>query len=155
MGLSVVCSALALYHAYDCPKPLRTVGKALAWAIPPCQAIIYFVHGNVIGEEVIYQGAAKPVHWTAAIVFIVAVLACVGLAFLHARTRVRRFNILLGVLAAVLVGMLAVFFTIGKSGLFESVPLWALLIMLFLAHCTPWFRETTPAYGHPSTEGNH
>ena len=140
VGLALMYGTLALYHAYDCPKPLRTIGKAVAWTGPPCQVIIYFVHAEIAGEEILYPGATKPVHWAATVVFILGVLAGVGIAFFHARRRVRRFSILLGAIGIAAAAMLIVFFTIGKSGLFESIPLWAMLIMLFLAHCTPWFR---------------
>ncbi|MDR2686670.1 MAG: hypothetical protein LBB75_02880 [Oscillospiraceae bacterium] len=152
VGLALMCGTLAVYHAYGCPKPLRTIGKAFAWIGPPCQAIIYFVHGEIVEEEFVYPGITYPVHFTASIVLIVAILFSVGIAFFLARRRARRFNALLGAIGAVAAAMLAIFFTIGKSGLFESAPLLAVLLMLFLVHCTPWFRLPEEAAGK-KTEG--
>ncbi|MCL2301586.1 MAG: hypothetical protein FWC27_15705 [Firmicutes bacterium] len=139
VGLAYMYGTLALYHAFDCPQPLRGVGKALAWLGVPCQAVIYFVHGEIAGGTVTYPGATKPIHWTATILLMAGILLSVGIAFFHARKQVRRFGVLLAALSAVLAGMLLVFFTIGKSGLFEAVPLWVLFILLFLANCTKPF----------------
>ena len=140
VGLSLVYGILAVYHIYGCPEPLRTVGKIAAWTSPPCQAIIYFVHADIENGEIVYLGVKREIHWAATIIFMLAVLLSAGIAFYGAGKKVRRFNALLIAIGAVALAMAAVFFTVGKSGLFETAPLWALLAMLFLVHCTKLFR---------------
>jgi len=138
-GAALAFNLLAMYHTYRCPKPLRTLGKGAVWTALFCQPFMYFVHGDIIDGEVVFSDATKSVHWFFSILFMVAVFASMALLFLHARGLVKRFNVLFIFVSVVVVLMLLVFFTIGKSGLFEAIPLWTVYVLLFLINCTKAF----------------
>jgi len=75
----------------------------------------------------------------AAITYMVCIAASMGLLFFYARRQARRFNLLFVLVAATAAAMLTIFLTLGKSGLFEAVPVWMVYIILFLVNCTGLF----------------
>ena len=132
----------AMYENYHCPNRL---GRALAWAALFAFPVVFLVNGQIINGEVVLEGIRKVIHWSATGAFIACNALAILLVFLYARRQARRFNILCAGVVAVVAGMLAILLTIGKSALFEAVPIWAAYIMLFLVNCTGLFPLPAPS----------
>jgi len=137
-GAAFFFNIMAMYETYRCPY---RVGKGAAWTALLMLPVMYIFQGNLVDGEVVFTSAVKAVHWVAAIVYMVSIAASMGLLFFHARRQVRRFTVLFALVAASAIGMLAIFLTLGKSGLFEAVPVWMVYIILFLVNCTSLFTQ--------------
>ncbi|MDR0531108.1 MAG: hypothetical protein LBG83_03465 [Oscillospiraceae bacterium] len=133
-GAAFFFNCRAMYATWQCKNRL---GRIAIWAALCAVPVIYFIHGQWNGETVVFPGVTKAVHWTATIVFMVGNAAALAIGFFHARKQSPRFfNRLLALVIALVVALLVVFFTIGKSGLFEAAPIWVVYVMLFLVNCT-------------------
>ena len=88
------------------------------------------------------------IHWIGAIGFIALNGAALLLFFLHNFKKHIRYKITTFAVAAMLLAMLVILLTIGKSGLLELVPIWISMILLILINTTdiyPVVNEPAPA----------
>lgn len=88
------------------------------------------------------------IHWIGAIGFIALNGAALLLFFLHNFKKHISYKITTFAVAAMLLAMLVILLTIGKSGLLELVPIWISMILLILINTTdiyPVVNEPVPA----------
>ena len=88
------------------------------------------------------------IHWIGAIGFIALNGAALLLFFLHNFKKHVSYKITTFAVAAMLLAMLVILLTIGKSGLLELVPIWISMILLILINTTdiyPVVNEPAPA----------
>ena len=88
------------------------------------------------------------IHWIGAIGFIALNGAALLLFFLHNFKKHISYKITTFAVAALLLAMLVILLTIGKSGLLELVPIWISMILLILINTTdiyPVVNEPAPA----------
>ena len=88
------------------------------------------------------------IHWIGAIGFIALNGAALLLFFLHNFKKHISYKITTFAVAAMLLAMLVILLTIGKSGLLELVPIWISMILLILIKTTdiyPVVNEPAPA----------
>ena len=88
------------------------------------------------------------IHWIGAIGFIALNCAALLLFFLHNFKKHISYKITTFAVAAMLLAMLVILLTIGKSGLLELVPIWISMILLILINTTdiyPVVNEPAPA----------
>lgn len=88
------------------------------------------------------------IHWIGAIGFIALNGAALLLFFLHNFKKHISYKITTFAVAAMLLAMLVILLTIGKSGLLELVPIWISMILLILINTTdiyPVVNEPAPA----------
>lgn len=88
------------------------------------------------------------IHWIGAIGFIALNGAALLLFFLHNFKKHVSYKITTFAVAAMLLAMLVILLTIGKSGLLELVPIWISMILLILINTTdiyPVVNEPVPA----------
>lgn len=88
------------------------------------------------------------IHWIGAIGFIALNGAALLLFFLHNFKKHISYKITTFAVAAILLAMLVILLTIGKSGLLELVPIWISMILLILINTTdiyPVVNEPAPA----------
>jgi len=135
-GAAFFFNILAMYETFCCTNHL---GKGAVWTALLTLPVMYIFQGKLVDDEVVLTGTVKAVHWVAAILYMVCIAASMGLLFFYARKQVRRFNVLFAIVAVTAIGMLTIFLTLGKSGLFEAVPVWMVYIILFLVNCTKLF----------------
>ncbi|MCL2106971.1 MAG: hypothetical protein FWH26_07960 [Oscillospiraceae bacterium] len=136
-GAAFFFNSRAMYLSYGCRS---IVGRAAIWAALCALPVIFFVHGEILESgEIFYPGVSKPVHWAATIIFMLGDALSIGILFIYACKKVKRFRWLCVGIGGIVAGMLAVFFIFGKSGLFETAPIWLAYVMLFLVNCTGLF----------------
>jgi len=135
-GAAFFFNIMAMYKIRRCPY---RIGRVAAWTALLMLPVMYIFQGKLVDGEVVFTSTVKAVHWVAAIVYMVCIAASMGLLFFYARRQARRFNLLFVLVAATAIAMLAIFLTLGKSGLFEAVPVWMVYIILFLVNCTGLF----------------
>lgn len=88
------------------------------------------------------------IHWIGAIGFIALNGAALLLFFLHNFKKHISYKLTTFAVALMLLGMLVILLTVGKSGLLELIPIWLALILLFLINFTglyPVIEPGTPA----------
>ena len=101
-----------------------------------------FVTINVpsAGEELILNSLRCMSHWTGALVFAFGCAVPVIIFLVHmAKTRDKRFIVSTVVFSAILLTMLILLATVGKNGIIESLPMWAVYILMFLINFTKLF----------------
>lgn len=76
------------------------------------------------------------VHWIGAIAFVAFNGAALLLFFLHNFKKHKNYRIITLIVAAILLGMVVILLTVGKSGLLELIPLWLCLVLLYVINFT-------------------
>lgn len=84
-------------------------------------------------------------HWIGAIGFIALNGAALLLFFLHNFKKHISYKLTTFAVALMLLAMLVILLTVGKSGLLELVPIWLALILLFLINFTGIYPVVDPA----------
>lgn len=84
-------------------------------------------------------GWEQTAHLVVTLIFIALNSIAVLLFFIHNYKNNIKYKITTYVIILVLAGMLAVQFTIGKSGLLELVPLWFAMVLLFVTNFTDFY----------------
>ena len=84
-------------------------------------------------------------HWIGAIGFIALNGAALLLFFLHHFKTHISYKITSFAVAGMLLAMLVILLTVGKSGLLELVPMWIAMILLFLVNFTEIYPVTEQA----------
>jgi len=135
-GASFCLGALAMYRKYNFRSRLGTI---CALTAPVMLLVTLLTQGDLVDGEITFSGTTKVIHWTATILFILGVVASLALLFFMLRKRVRGFTALCAITLSIVIGMIVTILTIGKSGLFEAVPIWLMYILLFLVNCTNLF----------------
>lgn len=115
-------SIYRLYKKYNYQGKIGTVALHLA----PFMATS-FIFINDWGWE-------RVIHWIGAIGFIALNGAALLFFFLHNFKKHISYKITTFVVAAMLLAMLVILLTVGKSGLLELVPIWVSIILLLLIH---------------------
>lgn len=103
------------------------LGAAALYIAPFMAASLVFVND---------WGPEHVIHWIGAIGFIALNGAALLLMLLHNFKNHTSFKVTTGFVALMLLGMLVVLLTVGKSGILELVPLWLALILLFVINFT-------------------
>lgn len=125
-----------IYRRYNYSGKLGTVALHIA---PFMAATFVFIND---------WGWEHVIHWIGAIGFIALNGAALLLFFLHNFKKHISYKITTFAVAAMLLAMLVILLTIGKSGLLELVPIWISMILLILINTTdiyPVVNEPAPA----------
>ncbi len=125
-----------IYRRYNYSGKLGTVALHIA---PFMAATFVFIND---------WGWEHVIHWIGAIGFIALNGAALLLFFLHNFKKHVSYKITTFAVAAMLLAMLVILLTIGKSGLLELVPIWISMILLILINTTdiyPVVNEPAPA----------
>ena len=84
-------------------------------------------------------------HWSTALLYaFLSAIAILLFLFHKCRSRDGRFIAVTAVYAAILVLMIVLLATVGKSTLIENLPIWATYILLFLMNFTSVFDDKKP-----------
>jgi len=135
-GVSFCLGALAMYRAYG---SRNLPGRISALFAPAMLLVILFTQGELVDGEIAFAPITKTIHWTATVIYVLSVVASLSLLFFLKRKQVRGFAALCVIATAIVPGMIFTILTIGKSGLFEAIPIWMVYILLFLVNCTKIF----------------
>lgn len=97
---------------------------------------VFFMPGVVFIND---WGWEQTAHLVVTLIFIALNSIAVLLFFIHNYKNHIKYKITTFAIVLVLVGMLAVQFTVGKSGLLELVPLWFAMVLLFITNFTEFY----------------
>lgn len=97
---------------------------------------VFFMPGVVFIND---WGWEQTAHLVVTLIFIALNSIAVLLFFIHNYKNHIKYKITTYAIVLVLVGMLAVQFTVGKSGLLELVPLWFAMVLLFITNFTEFY----------------
>lgn len=136
-GSAFFLNILHIYRKYGYTGKIGTVAL---YAAPFMACSFVFIND---------WGWEHVVHWIGAIGFIALNGAAILLFLLHNFKKHISYKITTFAVALMLLSMLVILLTVGKSGLLELIPIWLALILLFLINCTDFYpvidkKETTP-----------
>ncbi len=139
-GLTAAAFFLNILHIYRKYGYTGKIGTAALYAAPFMACTVIFVND---------WGWEHVVHWIGAIGFIALNGAALLLFFLHNFKKHISYKLTTFGVAIMLLSMLVVLLTVGKSGLLELIPIWIALLLLFLINCTELYpvidkKETAP-----------
>lgn len=97
---------------------------------------VFFMPGVVFIND---WGWEQTAHLVVTLIFIALNSIAILLFFIHNYKNHIKYKITTYAIVLVLVGMLAVQFTVGKSGLLELVPLWFAMVLLFITNFTEFY----------------
>lgn len=97
---------------------------------------VFFMPGVVFIND---WGWEQTAHLVVTLIFIALNSIAVLLFFIHNYKNHIKYKITTYAIVLVLVGMFAVQFTVGKSGLLELVPLWFAMVLLFITNFTEFY----------------
>ena len=122
-----------LYHRYHYAGKIGTISLYTA---PMMAMTVIFIND---------WGWEHVLHWIGAIGFIALNGAALLLFFLHHFKTHISYKITSFAVAGMLLAMLVILLTVGKSGLLELVPMWIAMILLFLVNFTEIYPVTEQA----------
>lgn len=97
---------------------------------------VFFMPGVVFIND---WGWEQTAHLIVTLIFIALNSIAVLLFFIHNFKNHTKYKITTFAIILVLAGMIAVQFTLGKSGLLELVPLWFAMVLLFISNFTNFY----------------
>ena len=138
-GISVFTNTLYMYRKFNFKS---TVGVSLACI--GCAVLYVTVNIPSAGEDLVMTLQCLA-HWSTALLYaFLSAIAILLFLFHKCRSRDGRFIAVTAVYAAILVLMIVLLATVGKSTLIENLPIWATYILLFLMNFTSVFDDKKP-----------
>lgn len=135
--LAVFTNMLYMYRKYDYYSRIGVIAGSIG-----CAAMFVTINVPSAGEDLILTSLRCMSHWTGALVFAFCGATPVVIFLLNrARTKNTMFVITAVVFIAILALMLILLATVGKDGVIESLPMWAVYIILFLINFTPLYKS--------------
>lgn len=135
-GLTAAAFFLNLSYLYHRFHYTGKIGAIALYTAPMMAMTVIFIND---------WGWEHVLHWIGAIGFIALNGAALLLFFLHNFKKHIRYKLTSVAVAGMLLAMLVILLTAGKSGLLELVPLWIALALLFLVNFTGIYPVTEPA----------
>ena len=133
--ISIFVNTLYMYRKYDYSNKAGIISGSIG-----CAAMFVTINVPSAGEELILNSLRCMSHWTGALVFAFGCAVPVIMFLVHmAKTRDKRFIVSTVVFSAILLTMLILLATVGKNGIIESLPMWAVYILMFLINFTKLF----------------
>lgn len=136
-SLSVFANTLYMYNRYGYNSRLGVILGSIGSA-----AIFVTINCPSAGEDLHLDSARCMAHWSGALIFA-ALCAAPMLLFLFKKTREKnkKFTIAFISFGVILLAMLVLLVTVGKSGTIENIPVWAAYLIFFLANFTNVFES--------------
>ncbi len=131
-SLSVFTNTLYNYRKNGCKSKIGLICASVGAA-----GLYVTINVPSAGEELILNSLRCMSHWSSALVF--AILGSAGLIiglFHKAKQKNVLYTVLLVVFSAILLVMIILLVTVGKNGLIESLPMWAMYIVMIIANYT-------------------
>lgn len=134
-SLSVFTNTLYMYNRYGYNSRLGIILGSIGSA-----AIFVTINCPSAGEELHLDSMRCMAHWSGALIFA-ALCAAPMLLFLLKKTieKNKKFTIAFIAFGLILLAMLVLLVTVGKSGTIENIPVWAAYVIFFLANFTDVF----------------
>ena len=133
--ISIFVNTLYMYRKFNYSSKAGVISGSIG-----CAAMFVTINVPSAGEELILNSLRCMAHWTGALVFAFCCAAPVVIFLLNrCRTKSVKFIVATVIFCGVLVAMLVLLATIGKDGFIESLPMWAVYILLFLVNFTSLF----------------
>ena len=136
--LSIFINTLLAYSKFGYNNKLGIIAGSAG-----CAALFITINVPSYGEELVLNSMRCMAHWTGALVFAFAAAAPVVL-FLFSmafRRKNKKFIFVFFAFCAILALMVVLLVTIGKDGIIEGIPVWAVYIVLFFVNFTSIFDE--------------
>ena len=136
-SLAAFTNTLYMYNKYNFNSRLGVILGSIGSA-----AIYVTINCPSAGEDIHLDSARCMAHWSGALIFA-ALCAAPLLIFLFKKTieKNKKFTAAFVFFGVVLLAMLVLLITVGKSGTIENIPVWAAFIILFLANFTNIFED--------------
>ncbi len=136
-SISIFANTLFMYNRYGYNSKLGVILGSVGSA-----AIYVTINVPSAGEDLHLDSLRCMSHWSGALIFA-GFCAAPMLLFLLNRAvkKDKKFIIAFVSFAAVLVAMIILLVTVGKSGTIENIPVWAAYLILFLANFTDVFAD--------------
>ena len=136
--LAVFINIMLMYNKFDYSNRLGVIAGSAG-----CAALFITINVPSFGEELVLTSMRCMAHWTVELVFAFAAAAPVvmflfSMAF---KRKNKKFIPVFFAFCAILALMLILLVAVGKDGLIENLPMWAVYLVLFLANYTPIFDE--------------
>ena len=135
---SIFMNTMFAYRRYDFYSKAGVILGSLGSA-----AIYMTINCPSIGEGKDFSDPRCTAHWAGALLFAVFCAAPL-IIFLFSKAKIEkgRFLVTLIVFAAVLLVMLVLLITVGKSAIIENIPMIVSYVMLFILNFTDFFKKT-------------
>ncbi|MCQ2485924.1 MAG: hypothetical protein MJ168_11415 [Clostridia bacterium] len=136
--LAVFTNVMLMYNKFDYKNRLGVISGSVG-----CAALFITINVPSFGEELVLTSLRCMSHWVGALVFAFAAAAPVvmflfSMAF---KRKNKKFIVVFFAFSAILAAMLVLLVAIGKDGLIENLPMWAVYVVLFLINYTSIFDE--------------
>ncbi|GEM_PF-296360 len=135
-GLTAAAFFLNISYLYRRYHYTGKIGAVALYTAPMMAMTVIFIND---------WGWEHVLHWIGAIGFIALNGAALLLFFLHNFKKHIRYKITSFAVAGMLLAMLVILLTVGKSGLLELVPMWIAMALLFLVNFTEIYPVTEQA----------
>ena len=133
--ISIFVNTLYMYRKYDYSNKAGIISGSIGSA-----AMFVTINVPSAGEELILNSLRCMSHWTGALVFAFGCAVPIVMFLVHmAKTRDKRFIVSAVAFCGILLTMLVLLATVGKNGIIESLPMWAVYLLLFLINFTKLF----------------
>ena len=134
---SVFVNTLYMYRKYGFESKVGVIAGSVG-----CAALFVTINVPSAGEDLILNSLRCMSHWTGALMFAFGAATPVVIFLVHmAKSKDKRFILLASAFIAILALMLILLITVGKDGVIEGIPVWAVYIVLFLVNFTPVFAQ--------------
>ena len=137
--LSVFTNTLYMYRKYNYYSRLGVICGSVG-----CAALFVTINVPSAGEELILDSLRCMSHWTGALVFAFGCAAPIVLFLINrSKQKDKKFIVTTVIFCAILALMLVLLVTVGKDGIIESLPMWAVYVLLFLVNFTNIYKPAT------------
>uniref|UniRef100_UPI003FEF3B6E hypothetical protein n=1 Tax=Candidatus Fimivicinus sp. TaxID=3056640 RepID=UPI003FEF3B6E len=146
-GLTAAAFFLNISYLYRRYHYAGKIGTVALYTAPMMAMTVIFIND---------WGWEHVLHWIGAIGFIALNGAALLLFFLHNFKKHISYKITSFAVAGMLLAMLVILLTIGKSGLLELIPMWIAMVLLFLVNFTdlyPVMEQAPSAAVKPKDKG--
>lgn len=131
--LAIFINVMLMYNKFDYKNRIGIISGSIG-----CAALFITINVPSFGEELVLTSLRCMSHWCGALIFAFAAAAPVvmflfSMAF---KRKNKKFIVVFFAFCAILAAMLVLLVTVGKDGIIENLPMWAVYLVLFLINFT-------------------
>ncbi len=136
--MAVFVNIMLMYNKYGFNRKGCVISASIG-----CAMLFVTINVPSFGEELVLSSLRCMSHWTGALgfAFLVAAPVVIFLFNMSFRKKNKKFRLLFFGFSATLLLMIILLVTVGKDGIIENIPMWAVYIVLFLVNYTDAFNQ--------------
>lgn len=135
-SMSIFANTMYAFRKYNYNSRVGIIAGSIG-----CAALFVTINVPSAGEDLILNSLRCMSHWSGALIFAFGAATPVVLFLFHLAKSKKAGLVLALAFCAALAVSLTLLVVIGKDGIIEGVPTWAVYIVLFLVNFTPLFES--------------